>query len=71
MSEAEISNAPKAKIVKYIYNYSKSFGWKKQILNRLNYKTSAYLLGLFIKRKFNVKYFRSIIRWKISRILFN
>ena len=51
MSEAEISNAPKAKIVKYIYNYSKSFGWKKADIESLELQDLGLLASLIYKKE--------------------
>lgn len=51
MSEIEISNASKTKLVKYIYDYSKSFGWKKTDIESLELKDLSLLSELIYKKE--------------------
>lgn len=51
MNEAEISNASKTKIVKYIYDYSKSFGWKKSDIESLDLQDLGLLARLIYKKE--------------------
>ena len=51
MSEAEISSASKTKIVKYIYDYSKQFGWKKSDIESLELSDLGLLAKLIYKKE--------------------